>query len=89
MLPDFSAAADKGAVTYHQWRKAVHMALFQGHREKDLILAMYASLKGLPGELLRCFPMNTPLPTILHYLDDYYGEVRSADLLMQHAAGGV
>ena len=82
-IPDFSASQESTAVTYTQWRKAVQMALYQGHHERDVLMAIHASLKGFPGDLVRILPLNTPLMVVLDHLDDHYGEVRSADLLLQ------
>ena len=84
-LPFFSGenSTDPQNASFKTWRYDVEIYRLQGASERHLLPRVIASLRGAPGEMVRSLGTRVSLATILKTLDGYYGDVLTADGMIQ------
>ena len=80
-LPIFKAEKTKETVTYHCWQWDITIFHHSGWDDQHLLLYMFRSLQGFPGDLVRSLGENATLTNILQMLDEHYGMVMMFDAL--------
>ena len=84
-LPVFNGddGSDPSSVSYRTWRFDVEIFRMNDCKEKELLPRVILSLRGQPGEMIRALGTNSTLEQVLSVLDGYYGDVLTADGLVQ------
>ena len=80
-LPIFKDEKTEDAVTYHSWQRDVAIFCCLGWDDQHLLLYVFWSLQGFPGNLDRSLGNGATLTNILQILDKNYGMVIMFDAL--------
>ena len=80
-LPIFKDEKTKDAVTYHSWQWGIVIFCHTGWDDQHLLLYIFQSLQGFPGDLARRLGKDTTLTDILQMLDEHYSMVMTFNVL--------
>ena len=80
-LSIFKDEKTKDAVTYHSWWWDEATFCYSGWDDQHLLLYVFQSLQGFPGDLARSVDEDAALTDILQMLDEHYGVVMLFDAL--------
>ena len=80
-LPIFKDEKAKDAVPYHSWQWDIAIFCHSGWDNQHLLLYVFQSLQGFPGDFARSLGHDAILTNILQTLDEHYGMVMTFDAL--------
>ena len=80
-LPIFKDEKTKDAVTYHSWWWDIALFCCSGWDDQQLLLYIFQSLQGFPGDLARSLGEDATLTKVLQMLDKHYGVVMTFNIL--------
>ena len=82
-LPGFKDKDAKDTVTYQSWCWDLMVFCQAGCQDHTLLLYVFCSLQGYPGELARSLGTDITLDGIIAILDEHYNNVKTLDALNQ------
>ena len=71
----FKDEKTKDVVTYHSWQWDIAIFHCSGWDDQHLLLYIFWSLQGFPGDLARSLGKDATLTNVLHMLNEHYGVV--------------